>query len=71
MFKFYLIKKNDIEKELKNYEEKFYIKRNTINYSKEKDLDKIDNFAAYNLDPLSKEFFKLSLKESAFKIITE
>lgn len=29
------------------------------------------NIPVYDLDPLSKEFFKLSLKETAFKIITE
>jgi len=57
---------------LKNYEEKYYSKRNTINYTKhEKDLNKFENYAPHNMDPLSKEMYKLSLKESALKIIIE
>lgn len=48
------------------------MKRNTINFKvKEKDFDNLHNSLAQNMDPLSKEFLKLSLKESAHKIITE
>lgn len=67
-----MYKQNDIEKELKNYEEKFYTKRKTINYKlKEKEFERTDNSIVDKIDPLSKEFLKLSLKESAYKIITE
>ena len=61
-----ILEEKDIEKELKTYEDKYYIRdsknKNNSKISKEK------NFVNFS-DPLKKEFFQLSLKESAFQII--
>lgn len=63
---------------MKRFEDKFCIKKQTSSIidNKKAKIDKKFNKKGFQnsvffMDPLSKEFFKLSLKEAAHKIIIE
>lgn len=67
------VNQNDIEKELKTFEEKYITKKTLLmSYSKDKPNDKEKiTIQPCNLDMMSKESYMLSLKEKALKLITE